>query len=170
MMSLMQRKKISILLTAVVIFISVVIVGIVYAPAVFGMKSYAILTGSMEPTIPEGSMVYVKPCSSFDEYQINDIVTFSDPATGKSFTHRIVEIDAGDRCFTTKGDANSVPDLSPTYFSLAVGKVKMSVPLLGFVAEFLKSTVVKIVLAVIYIALAAIEIELFLTERKKKYD
>jgi hypothetical protein len=46
----------------------------------------------------------------------------------------------------------------------------MSIPYLGYVAGFLKSTVVKIVIAVIYIAVAAIEIELFLTERKKKYD
>ena len=170
MMNLTQRKKISILMTAVIIFISVVLVGIVYAPTIFGMKSYAILTDSMETTIPEGSMVYVKPCTNFDEYKLNDIVTFSDSKTGKSFTHRIIEINAQDRCFTTKGDANNEPDLSPTYFSLAVGKVKMSIPYLGYVAEFLKSTVVKIVLAVIYIALAAIEIELFLAERKKKYD
>lgn len=170
MMNLTQRKKISILMTAVIIFISVVLVGIVYAPTIFGMKSYAILTDSMETTIPEGSMVYVKPCTKFDEYKLNDIVTFSDSKTGKSFTHRIIEINAQDRCFTTKGDANNEPDLSPTYFSLAVGKVKMSIPYLGYVAEFLKSTVVKIVIAVIYIALAAIEIELFLAERKKKYD
>lgn len=170
MMNLTQRKKISILMTSVIIFISVLVVGIVYAPALFGMKSFAILTGSMETTIPEGSMVYVEPCTDFDEYKVNDIVTFSDEKTGKSFTHRIIEIDAQDRCFTTKGDANNEPDLSPTYFSLAVGKVKMSIPYLGYIAEFLKSTVVKIVIAVIYIAIAAIEIELFLTERKKKYD
>ncbi len=170
MMNLTQRKKISIMTTSVVIFISVVIVGIIYAPALLGMKSYAILTGSMEPTISEGSMVYVQPCSEFEDYQINDVVTFTDPKTGKSFTHRIIEIDTQNRCFTTKGDANNEPDLSPTYFSLAVGKVRMAVPYLGYVAGFFKNTVVKIVIAVIYIALIAIEIELFLTERKKKYD
>lgn len=169
-MNLTQRKKISIMLTSVIIFISVVVVGIVYAPALFGMKSYVILTGSMETTIPEGSMIYVKPCSEFSEYQINDIVTFTDPKTGKSFTHRIVGIDEQERCFTTQGDANNEPDLSPTYFSLAVGKVKMAVPYLGYVAGFFKNTVVKIVLAVIYIAIAAIEIELFLSERKKNCD
>ena len=169
-MNLSQRKKISIMVTSVVIFFSVVVVGIIYAPTFFGMKTYAILTGSMGETIPEGSMVYVQPCSEFEDYQINDIVTFTDTKTGKSFTHRIIGIDTQNRSFTTKGDANNEQDLSPTYFSLAVGKVRMAVPYLGYVAEFFKSTVVKIVIAVIYIAIAAIEIELFLAERKKKYD
>lgn len=169
-MNLPQKKKISILLTSVIIFISVVAIGIIYAPTVFGYKAYAVVTGSMEPTIPEGSMVYVQPCSSFEDYQVNDVVTFTDTQKGQSFTHRIIEIDSRERCFTTKGDANNEADLLPTYFSLAVGKVKMSIPLLGYVAEFFKNTVVKIVIAVIYIAIAAIEIELFLTERKKKYD
>ncbi len=165
-----QNKNISIFLTAVVIFISVIGIGIVYGPMLFGMEAYSIETGSMEPTIPEGSMVYVKPCEKFEDYKVNDVVTFTDPKTSQSFTHRIVQIDSDNGDFTTKGDANEAPDISPTNVSLAVGVVQFSVPFLGYVAMFLRSTVVKIAVAVIYIAWAAIEIELYLAERKKSYD
>lgn len=165
-----QKKKISILLTSLVIFIAVVAVGIVYAPSIMGLKAYSIETGSMATTIPEGSMVYVRPYVNFDDYKVYDIVTFTDPVTEKSFTHRIIEINSLDQTFTTKGDANNEPDLEPTPFTLAVGKVEFAIPLLGYAASFLRNTVVKIAIAVIYIAWAAIEIELYLTERKKKYD
>ncbi len=166
----MQKKQISILLTSLVVFVAVVAVGIVYLPSVLGLESFSIESGSMAPTIPEGSMVYVRPCVNFEDYKVYDIVTFTDPLTEKSFTHRIVDIDSDELLFTTQGDANNAPDLEPTPFSLAVGKVEIAIPFLGYVASFLKNTVVKIALAVIYIAWAAIEAELYLTERKKKYD
>ncbi len=165
-----QNKNIAALLTAFVIFFSVIALGIVYAPMLFGLKAYAVETGSMEPTIPEGSMVYVQKYSSFEDYQVNDVVTFTDPSTSESFTHRIVQIDSAQMMFVTQGDANSIPDLEPTQASLAVGKVKFSIPFLGYAASLLKSNPVKIAVVIIYIAWAAIEIEIYLTERKKKYD
>ena len=164
------KKKISAMLTAVVLLFSLVAVGIVWFPSILGYKAYAIETGSMAPIIPEGSMVYVKPCSNFEDYQVNDVVTFTDDIKNQSFTHRIVAIDKDDYLFTTKGDTNEIEDLEPTSASLAVGKVKMAIPLLGYVASALKHTAVKIIIAVFYVAWAAIEIELFLTERKKRYD
>ena len=165
-----QKQKISVFLTSLVIFIAVVAVGIVYAPSVMGLEAYSIETGSMAPKIPEGSMVYVRKYHSFEDYKVNDIVTFTDNVTGKSFTHRIISINPVAESFTTKGDANTEPDLSPTEYVYAVGKVEFSIPYLGYAAAFLKNTVVKIALAVIYIAWAAIELELFLTERKNRND
>ncbi len=164
------KQKISVLLTSLVIFIAFVAVGIVYIPAILGFEAYSIETGSMAPKIPQGSMVYVRRYQNFEDYKVNDIVTFKDNSSGKSFTHRIIDINPVAESFTTKGDANTEPDLSPTEYVYAIGKVEFSVPYLGAVATFLKNTVVKIAVAVIYIAWAAIEIELFLTERKKKYD
>ncbi len=166
----LQNKKLNALLTSLVIFISVVCVGIVFLPSIIGLKAYSIETGSMSPTIPEGSMVYIKPCNSFDDYAVGDVVTFTDPSTGKSFTHRVIQTDTANGEFITKGDANAEPDLKPTSAQLAVGKVQLAIPLLGYAASFFKATVVKIAVAVIYIAWAAIEIEIYLAERKKNYD
>lgn len=165
-----RKKKISAMLKAVVILISLVGVGIVWFPSALGYKAYAIETGSMEPTIKQGSMVYVEPCSNFEDYEVDDIVTFTDKIQKQSFTHRIVSIDSVNRVFETKGDANEINDLEPTPASLAVGKVRIAVPYLGYAATVLKNTVAKIVIALVYLVWAAVEIELFLAERKKKYD
>ncbi len=170
MMPTAQKKKISAFLTSVVIFVSVFAVGIVYAPQLVGLKAYSIETGSMSPTIPEGSMVYVKPTDNFNDYNLNDVVTFTDPSTGRSFTHRVIQIDSANGCFLTKGDANEEVDLAPTDADYAVGKVQFTIPILGYASTLLKTTVAKIAVAVVYIAWAAIEIEIFLTERKRRYD
>ena len=162
------KKKISAIMTAMVLLFSLAAVGIVWFPSVIGYKSYAIESGSMEPTISEGSMIYVKPCTDFEDYQVNDIVTFTDNTKNQSFTHRIVAINDQEQLFSTKGDANEIEDLEPTSFVYAVGKVKMSVPYLGKIASLFKITGVKIGLALIYLAWAAIEIEIFITERKKR--
>lgn len=163
------KKKISAMLTSLVLLFSLVAIGIVWFPSVLGYKAYAIETGSMAPTIPQGSMVYVRPCNNFEDYKVNDIVTFTDKVKKQSFTHRIVSINEAEYEFTTKGDANEIEDLEPTSASLAVGKVKMAIPLLGYVASALKHTAVKIIIAVFYLGWAAIEIELFLTERKRRH-
>lgn len=153
-----------------VIFIAVAAVGFIYFPKLVGYKTYSVQTGSMEPVIHEGSMVYVRECNDFSEYGVGDIVTFSDIGETKSFTHRIVAIDETNQTFTTKGDANDATDIEPTEAMFAVGKVEFSVPYLGYVADFIKNTVTKIVLAIIYIAWLAIETEIFITERKKRYE
>ena len=164
----LKKKKISAMFTAVIIFVSVLLIGIVYTPRILGYKPYTIETGSMSPTIPQGSMVYVKSVKDFEEYQVNDVVTFSANDGQGSFTHRIVEINEAERSFVTKGDANSDVDLTPTDCEFAVGKVQLAIPYLGFAASFLKNKVVKIAVAVIYIAWAAIEIEVFSAGRKKR--
>lgn len=164
----LKKQKINALLTAVIIFVSVICVGVVYAPKLMGYQSYSIETGSMEPTIPRGSMVYVKPISDPSEYCVNDVVTFSANDEQGSFTHRVVRIDNEKRTFETQGDANADVDISPTLFEFAVGKVQFAIPYLGFIAGFLRKKVIKIAVAAIYIAWAAIEIEVFIAERKKR--
>lgn len=165
-----RMSKINILLTSVVICVSVVAITLVYLPKIIGYEAYSIETGSMEPTIHTGSMIYVKPCNEFNDYNVGDVVTFSDNSSAKSFTHRIVGINETEQTFKTRGDANNTDDLEPTNFLYAVGKVKMVVPYLGYVSFFLRNTVVKIIAAVIYIAWTAIEIEIFITERKKRFE
>lgn len=166
----LQKQKINALFTAIIICISIVAAGLVYVPKLMKMDMYVIETGSMEPTIRTNSVIFVKKAESFESYRINDIVTFTDNSQQKSFTHRIIEIDEKNRTFTTKGDANSENDIMPTSAEYAVGKVQFVVPYLGYAVKLLRNTVVKIVIGLIYVAWAAIEIELFRAERKKNYD
>ena len=52
-----------------------------------GCKLMIVASGSMEPTLPTGSLVIVTPCD-YDDLQLGDIVTMS--SGGYNFTHRIV--------------------------------------------------------------------------------
>ena len=166
-MKSIRKQKINILLTAVVICISIVAVGVVYVPKIMKMDMFVVETGSMSPTIKANSLVYVKSYKNFEDYNVGDIVTFTDPVQKKSFTHRI---DDREKSFVTKGDANKENDVGKTSAEYAYGKVEAVIPYLGYVVKFLRYTVVKVAVAIIYIAWAAIEIELFLAERKKAYD
>lgn len=169
-MTNLRKQKISMLLTAIVICISVVAVGIVYVPKIMKMDMLVIETGSMAPTIKPNSLIFVKRYDNFEDYHVGDIVTFTDKSQNRSFTHRIVEIDTLHQSFVTKGDANNENDVSTTQAEYAEGKVEFTIPYLGYLVRFLRYTAVKVAVAVIYIALAAIEIELFIAERKKAYD
>ena len=166
----LRKQKINMLLTAIIICISVVAVGVVYTPKILKMDMKVVETGSMSPTIKPYSLIYIKPYDNFEDYRVGDIVTFTDNYQQKSFTHRIVEIDEQTQSFVTKGDANKENDLGKTSAEYAEGKVEATIPYRGYLVKFLRYTAVKIVIAIIYIAWAAIEIELFIAERKKAYD
>ncbi len=168
-MESLRRKKINILLTAVIICFSIVALSLTYIPMAMGYKMFSIKTGSMSPTITIGSMVFVEPCRKLSDYSVGDIVTFTDKQSKRSFTHRITAINEEDKTFNTKGDANEAEDPSPTPLNKAVGKVVFVIPHVGEFADILSSGVGKAVVAVVYIAWLAIEIELFLSERKR-YD
>ena len=105
-----------------------------------------VLTGSMTPTIPPGSMVIDRPVDPRTVHQ-GDIITFAVPAqdggTGL-VTHRVVAIklirDASgtlQRSFTTKGDANNATDVRPVLAKDVRGRVWFHVPHLGEIRDSL---------------------------------
>jgi signal peptidase I len=107
-----------------------------YTDLLFGIRSYTVLTGSMDPTIPVGSIIYnLKNLG----YNVGDVVTFK---TGKDIlvTHRIVEVMSnGEVMYLTKGDANSVPDSSYITADKIIGKTYLSIPFIGRAAGMLKT-------------------------------
>lgn len=102
-------------------------------------SAYVILSGSMAPTIPVGSVVISRKQLS---YTTGDVITFGQ---GKSsVTHRIASMEEsstfyGDATFTTKGDANKTPDGSPVSQANVAGKVLITIPYLGYIVEYAKS-------------------------------
>ena len=133
----LRKQKINMLLTAIIICISVVAVGVVYTPKILKMDMKVVETGSMSPTIKPYSLIYIKPYDNFEDYRVGDIVTFTDNYQQKSFTHRIVEIDEQTQSFVTKGDANNTED--PAVGEDAVfGLYKGRIPGLGDFAMFLQ--------------------------------
>lgn len=93
-------------------------------------------SGSMDPTIPVGSLVVVWPTLS---YQVGDIVTFGrDTARDIPTTHRIVgtRVENGATLYQTKGDANEEADPKETALRDVIGKVVLTVPFAGYVLDF----------------------------------
>jgi signal peptidase len=98
----------------------------------------AVQSGSMEPAIHTGSVVIVAPQN---DYKIGEIITFGELGETKiPITHRIhdIKIVNGESVFITKGDANDVPDKNETPRSEVKGKVLFSIPLLGYLINFIK--------------------------------
>ncbi len=89
---------------------------------------YTVQSGSMEPTIKVGSLIIVRPQTT---YKKGDIITFKSEAEKNlekpkhPTTHRIydIKITAKDIYFVTKGDFNKIPDTQLTKKDLVIGKV-----------------------------------------------
>ncbi len=101
-------------------------------------KPYIILSGSMEPAVPVGSIVISKPMQS---YSVGDIITFSQNGSSKDLvTHRVASIskDESGTTFKTKGDANEEDDGWTIKNENVVGKTSFIIPLAGYVVDFAK--------------------------------
>ncbi len=101
-------------------------------PRLMGYDVYTITSGSMEPKIPTGSLVYVKAAEPQDVAPEDVIVFLGGQDGGTVITHRVVENQEKDRAFITKGDANEANDVTPVPYERLLGRVERSVPVLGY--------------------------------------
>jgi signal peptidase len=124
-------------LTVVLLVVAFTIV----IPKVIGGASLTVLTGSMEPTIPAGSIVLVQPVDA-EAVRAGDVITFqARPDTTALVTHRVVGVNFEDerRSFTTKGDANEGNDTRPVPESAVRGRVVFDVPYLGKLSDVMRT-------------------------------
>lgn len=108
-----------------------------YIPALSTFRQFVVVSGSMEPVIPTGSIILAERENS---YRIGDIVTFSQ--NGREYiAHRIVnKIAIGrDTYFSTKGDSNTHADMDLVHESVVYGKILTIVPILGDIVIFYKT-------------------------------
>jgi len=118
-------------LIAIVLIISVF-------PITGNFKILTVLSGSMEPKIHIGSIVFVKPSS---DYKIGDVITFGpNTKTQTPVTHRISDMRVvdGNIIYVTKGDANDSPDIREIQKKDIIGKVLFSVPFAGYAVDYAK--------------------------------
>ena len=133
------------------------IAALMLVPSILGYHRYVIISGSMEPAIPTGSIVYDKAVP-VDDLKVGDVITFLPPPEyGLAYpvTHRIHEIGkapanqqdaaAAGRTFRTKGDANPAPDpWTIILHSDHQDRVEHHIPKLGYVYEWLSQRWVQI--------------------------
>lgn len=122
-------------LSLLYLFVLVYLALAVASPAaVLGWRPLSVVSGSMQPAIPPGSMVMVRPAEPDRFYASPSILAFADPnRPGQLLTHRVVDTASHDGTvvYTTRGDANRVADSGSVAHGDVVGAVRMVIPYVG---------------------------------------
>lgn len=139
----MDQKKVQLLknLSTGMVIVAIVFAFLIAGIRIFGVQVFGVLTGSMEPTYPTGSLIYVKGVDP-DDLRVNDVITFS-ISPNVIATHRIVEVVQDEnnpavRRFRTKGDANRDVDASLVSSGNIIGKAMFAIPQLGYLASYIQ--------------------------------
>lgn len=137
----MTAKKllqiISTILVALVVLLAVALVGVRLA----GIRTFTVLSGSMEPTYHVGSLIYVKKVDPA-AIRPGQVITFMLDENTVA-THRVVEVvpdedDPSTLRFRTKGDANDAEDGSLVHYKNVIGTPVFTIPKLGYVANYIQ--------------------------------
>ena len=113
-------------------------------PQAFGMEVYNITSGSMEPVIPVGSIVFVRPVSSEEVSSIetDEVIAYKDGGT--VIVHRVVRNNVVEGEIIAKGDSNEDTDILPVPYANVIGRVERHYPVLGDVMVISTTTAGKI--------------------------
>ena len=134
-----MKKIIKVINTTLLLLL--IILGVLIAVSAFNIdlpiKTYAVQTGSMEPAINTGDLIFVKKENS---YEVGDVITFQSGSGdgGKVITHRIEAMNE-DGTYVTKGDANSVSDVDVVSKENVIGKYFFRIMYVGYIINFAKT-------------------------------
>ena len=129
-------KTICNILSTIILVVLLAAAAVILVPMLLGYKEMAVL---MEPTIPVGSLVYVKPVEA-SELKTGDVCTYY-LSDGETFvTHRVMSIDADAQTLVTQGDANEDPD-GDIQFSQVYGRADFHLPYLGIAIQNIRTPV-----------------------------
>jgi signal peptidase len=143
-------KVVGDILFGILILIALVFL-VSFLPIKNNYKLFTVMSGSMEPKIKTGSIIFTQPSGS---YGVGDIITFnSNDASGKkdTTTHRIFSetVQGGQTMFATKGDANNAPDSQSIYKDQIVGKYMFGIPYVGYLLAYIKTLTGLIIIIII---------------------
>ena len=108
-------------------------------PDFLGYKPFIVLSGSMEPSIMTGDMVFVKETDP-DSLKVGDVIAYKSGSA--VVTHRIVEVKSenGETRYVTQGDANNAADQSLVKPADVEGIYQRRVAGAGNLAMFMHTT------------------------------
>lgn len=101
-------------------------------PRLAGLEPYSVLSGSMAPEMPTGSLAYISSARPEDLSE-GDVAAFYDQL-GNVVVHRVVRNRVVEGELVTKGDANPKQDMNPVGYDRVIGRVSCHVPFLGRMA------------------------------------
>lgn len=131
-------KKIFSLLSTLLLIALIALAGVILIPQMMGYHEMAVLSGSMEPNIHVGSVVYVKETDP-ETLNVGDVITY-ELSADTYVTHRVVSIDTAGDTLVTQGDSNDSDD-GNINFSQILGKAEFWLPYLGYISIYIKTPV-----------------------------
>ena len=135
-------------------------------PRLFGYHIYTVISGSMEPAIPTGSLVYIQEMEP-EDVKADDVIAFYGAKDSASIiTHRVVENRVLMGEFITKGDANQTEDMNPASYENFIGKVVKSYPEIGEIAQILTGPEGKVIAGGVIVAAVVLQILASMFERR----
>ena len=153
-------------------FVLLILVCALGAPRLFGVNEFNIITGSMNPTYPVGTLVFVQPKAA-DTIRPGEVVSYVANEDLDIITHRCVGNDYDNKTLTTRGDANNSED-APVLYENVVGVVAYSLPYVGGVVDYLSNDQIgRVVLVGILVTILGLTIMIeqmssYLTKKKAK--
>ena len=102
----------------------------------FGIHRYLVVSGSMEPSLYAGDMVFVNSNVEFENVKIGDVIIFQ--YEGKNIIHRVVDeawIET-ERFLKTKGDNNKNADGYLATEDNFCGVAEYVIPKIGFLIDY----------------------------------
>ena len=160
-------KKIWDVVSTVLVVLIVLCAVFLMGSRLLGYEVYTIISGSMEPTYMVGDLVYVDRIYTKDinaiqnkeersaaiqekiaavqaevdsgDLKVGDAISFVLNENLVVATHTVVEIDEENHKIYTKGDANDIVDGDPVLYENVIGVVEFSLPMLGYVSDFIQN-------------------------------
>jgi len=150
-----NRRAIKVLATIALLVVIFPFIAHVQPWVVGADQSYIVESGSMEPNLPVGSVIFVDTDVSAKQVEEGDIISFTQGRGTIPTTHRVHEkrtatVDNTTTVsFITKGDNNEDPDPDPVYRDEIVGKYMFHIPFIGYVIAFAGTDLGWLVLVVV---------------------
>lgn len=127
-----------------------------------GISVDIVLSGSMEPAIRTGGLVFTDTRQKTPE--IGDIITYR--IKDSRVTHRVIRKEEGH--LITKGDANDEEDLVSVSAGQVIGTVIFTIPFLGYAAAFVRRKTVFAILILMIVQELLFMIQNERTERRAR--
>lgn len=137
----------------------------VTAPRLLGYGIYNVVSGSMEPALPVGSVVYARPDDPA-AIRPGEVIVFR--GGDSVITHRVVENRTVEREFITRGDANEREDISPVPYGALIGRMTWHFPAVGRLLVLFSSATGK--LCVIAFAFCGVCLKLLSARLSARHD
>ena len=116
-----------------IIYFLVIVYLAIYIPCLWGSKPLVIMSGSMEPILKVGGILYYEEID-LNDFKDGDILVYQ--TKEHIISHRIVDVI--DDSFITKGDANNTFDSNLVNGNQVLGRgTNWSIPYIGYYADFI---------------------------------